>query len=65
MSGRLAKCCGLQIIGRGLKLRDRVQRLDDFTKGGLLRIDAAKRGAAEQLDGQFVVHSNDDSLTPA
>jgi hypothetical protein len=36
-----------------------------LTKGGLLRIDAAKRHAAEQLDGKFVVHSNDDSLTPA
>lgn len=36
-----------------------------LTKGGLLRIDAAKRRAAEQLDGKFVVHSNDDSLTPA
>ena len=36
-----------------------------LTKGGLLRIDAAKRRAAEQLDGKFVVHSNDDSLSPA
>ena len=36
-----------------------------LTKGGLLRIDAAKRRAAEQLDGNFVVHSNDDSLSPA
>ncbi|ETW92301.1 MAG: hypothetical protein ETSY1_44245, partial [Candidatus Entotheonella factor] len=35
------------------------------TKGGLLRIDAAKRRAAEQLDGKFVVHSNDDSLSAA
>jgi hypothetical protein len=30
-----------------------------------LRIDAAKRRAAAQLDGTFVVHSNDDSLSPA
>jgi hypothetical protein len=36
-----------------------------LTQGGLLRIDAAKRRAAEQLDGKFVVHSNDDSLRPA
>ena len=36
-----------------------------LTKGGLLRIDAAKWRAAEQLDGKFVVHSNDDSLSPA
>ncbi len=35
-----------------------------LTKGGLLRIDAAKRRAAEQLDGKFVVYSNDDSLSP-
>src|SRR4029453_1774386 len=28
-------------------------------------IDAAKRRAAEQMDGKFVVHSNDDSLSPA
>jgi hypothetical protein len=28
-------------------------------------MDAAKRRAAEQLDGKFVVHRNDDSLTPA
>jgi Transposase DDE domain len=36
-----------------------------LTKGGLLRIDAAKRRMAEQLDGKFVVYSNDDSLSPA
>ena len=36
-----------------------------LTQGGVLRIDAAKRRAAEQLDGKFVVHSNDDSLRPA
>ena len=36
-----------------------------LTQGGLLRIDAAKWRAAEQLDGKFVVHSNDDSLSPA
>jgi transposase len=36
-----------------------------LTTDGLLRIDAAKRRAAEQLDGKFVVHSNDDSLRPA
>lgn len=36
-----------------------------LTKGGLLRIDAAKRRAAEQLDGKCVVHSHDDSLSTA
>ena len=36
-----------------------------LTQGGLLRIDAAKRRSEEQLDGKFVVHSNDDSLSPA
>src|SRR5215471_5358298 len=36
-----------------------------LTKGGWLRIDAAKRRTAEQLDGKFVVYSNDDSLSPA
>jgi len=36
-----------------------------LTKGGLLRIDAAKQRAEERLDGKFVVHSNDDSLIPA
>ena len=36
-----------------------------LTKGGLLRMDTAKRRLEEQLDGKFVVHSNDDSLTPA
>jgi transposase len=36
-----------------------------LTTGGLLRIDAAKRRAEEQLDGKFVLQSNDDSLPPA
>src|SRR5499427_1911418 len=36
-----------------------------LTKGGWLRIDAAKRRAAAQLDGKFVVQSNAESLTPA
>jgi hypothetical protein len=36
-----------------------------LTKGRLLRIDAAKRRLEEQLDGKFMVHSNDDSLTSA
>jgi hypothetical protein len=36
-----------------------------LTKSGLLRIDAAKRRSEEQRDGTFVVHSNDDSLSPA
>ena len=36
-----------------------------MTTGGLLRIDAAKCRSDAQLDGKFVVHSNDDSLSPA
>ena len=48
-----------------LRASRRYGRYLRLTKGGLLRIDAAKRRAAEQRDGKFVVHSNDDSLTPA
>jgi hypothetical protein len=48
-----------------LRASHRYGRYLRLTKGGLLRIDAAKRRAAEQLDGKFVVYSNDDSLTPA
>ncbi len=48
-----------------LRASRRYGRYLRLTKGGLLRIDAAKRREAEQLDGKFVVHSNDDSLTPA
>src|SRR5262245_27026364 len=36
-----------------------------LTTGGLLRIDAAKPREEARLDGQFVVHSTDESLTPA
>jgi transposase len=52
---------------RGCQLRAsrRYGRYLRLTQEGLLRIDAAKRRAAEQLDGKCVVHSNDDSLTPA
>src|SRR4029450_3767365 len=48
-----------------LRASRRYGRYLRLTQGGLLRIDAAKRRAAEQMDGKFVVHSNDDSLTPA
>ena len=48
-----------------LRASRRYGRYLRLTKGGLLRIDAAKRQAAAQLDGKFVVHSNDDSLSPA
>jgi hypothetical protein len=48
-----------------LRASRRYGRYLRLTKGGLLRIDAAKRRAEERLDGKFVVHSNDDSLTPA
>ena len=33
------------------------------TKGGKLRLDKARIRAEEKLDGKFVVHTNDDSLT--
>jgi hypothetical protein len=48
-----------------LRASRRYGRYLRLTKGGLLRIDAAKGRAEAQLDGKFVVHSNDDSLTPA
>jgi hypothetical protein len=48
-----------------LRASRRYGRYLRLTKGGLLRIDAAKRRSEAQLDGKFVVHSNDDSLTPA
>ena len=48
-----------------LRASRRYGRYLRLTKGGLLRIDAAKQRLEEQLDGKFVVHSNDDSLTPA
>jgi Transposase DDE domain len=48
-----------------LRASRRYGRYVRLTQGGLLRIDAAKRQAEEQFDGKFVVHSNDDSLTPA
>jgi transposase len=48
-----------------LRTSRRYGRYVRLTQGGLLRIDAAKRQAEEQFDGKFVVHSNDDSLTPA
>src|ERR671939_470005 len=48
-----------------LRASRRYGRYLRLTKGGLLRIDAAKQRAAEQLDGKFVVNRNDESLTPA
>jgi transposase len=48
-----------------LRASRRDSRYLRLTTGGRLRIDAAKRRLAEQRDGTFVVHSNDDSLTPA
>ena len=38
-------------------------RYGRLSKTGKPRIDAAKVKAAERLDGKFVVHSNDDSLS--
>ena len=48
-----------------LRARRRSGRSLRLTQGGLLRIEAAKRRAAAQLDGKCVVHSKDDSLAPA
>jgi transposase len=54
-SKRVCQLRASRRYGRSLRL----------TQGGLLRIDAAKRRAAEQLDGKCGVPSNDASLTPA
>jgi hypothetical protein len=48
-----------------LRASRRYGRYVRVTTGGLLRIAAAKRRAEAQLDGTFVVQSNDGSLTPA
>jgi hypothetical protein len=48
-----------------LRARRRSGRSLRLTKGGLLRIDAAKRRAAAQLDGKVVVQSHEERLTPA
>jgi hypothetical protein len=48
-----------------LRASRRYGRYLRLTTGGLVRLDAAKRRLEEQLDGKFVVHSNDASLTPA
>jgi hypothetical protein len=53
-SKRVCQLWASRRYGRSLRL----------TQGGLLRLDAAKRRAAAQLDGKCVVHSNDDSLSP-
>jgi hypothetical protein len=52
---------------RGCELRAsrRYGRYRRLTKAGLLRSDAAKQREEARLDGTFVVHRNDDSLTPA
>jgi hypothetical protein len=47
-----------------LRASRRYGRYLRLTKGGRLRIDAAKLRAEARLDGKFVIHSNDDSLTP-
>jgi transposase len=47
-----------------LRASRRYGRYLRLTRGGLLRIDAAKQRAEARLDGKFVIHSNDDSLTP-
>jgi hypothetical protein len=48
-----------------LRASRRYGRYLRLTQGGRLRMEAAKRRAEAQLDGKFVVHSHDDSLTPA
>jgi hypothetical protein len=48
-----------------LRASRRYGRYLRLTTGGLLRIDAAKQREEARLDGKFVVHRNDDSLTPA
>jgi hypothetical protein len=48
-----------------LRASRRYGRYRRLTKGGLLRIDAAQQREEARLDGTFVVHRNDDSLTPA
>jgi hypothetical protein len=48
-----------------LRASRRYGRYLRLTKGGLLRIDAAKARLEAQLDGKFVVQSNDDRLSPA
>ena len=66
-SSSLQETRGERHSQRGCQLRAsrRYGRYLRLTTGGLLRIDAAKRRLDDQRDGKFVVHSNDDSLTPA
>lgn len=55
-AGHSKRVCALRASGRyGRYLR--------LTKTGKPMIDAAKVKAAERLDGKFVVHSNDDTLS--
>lgn len=46
-----------------LRASRRCGRFLRLTKGGRLEIDRAKVRAEEHLDGKFVVHSNDDTLS--
>ncbi|MGH8305796.1 MAG: IS1634 family transposase [Steroidobacteraceae bacterium] len=48
-----------------LRASDRYGRYVRLTKTGQPRIDAARLAALEKLDGKFVVHSNDDTLSAA
>jgi hypothetical protein len=55
-AGHTKRVCELRASGRyGPYLR--------LTKGGRLRIDRAKIRERKRVDGKFVVHSNDDTLT--
>ncbi len=48
----------------GLRASERYGKYLSQDRHGRLMIDPAKVRQAERLDGKFVVHSNDDTLTP-
>jgi hypothetical protein len=48
-----------------LRASERYGRYLRQDRSGRLAVDPAKVRQAERLDGKFVVHSNDDTLTPA
>ena len=55
-SGHSKQVCELRSSGR-------YRRYLRLTRGGKLRINRARVKAAERLDGKFVVHTNDDTLS--
>lgn len=48
-----------------LRASGRYGRYLTLSPGGQLRLDDKRLREAERLDGKFVVHTNDDTLTPA